>query len=70
MRKSTKTKIGATLALAAGLTLLSVAPASAAMFGPYTSAAQCNADRTEYVRGGGSAIPCIRGVGGWYFQTY
>ncbi|MEZ7754552.1 hypothetical protein O5Y58_03450 [Microbacterium paraoxydans] len=64
------TKAGAAIAIAAGITLLGATPASASLFGPYSAAAQCNADRTEYVRAGGSAAPCIRGVGGWYFQSY
>lgn len=70
MKMNRMTKAGAAIAIAAGITLLSVAPASASVFGPYSSAAQRNADRTDYVRGGGKAAPCIPGTGGWYFQTY
>ncbi|WP_449407873.1 hypothetical protein [Microbacterium maritypicum] len=70
MKIRSRTKVGAALALAAGLSLASVAPASAAVYSGYSSAAQCNADRTEHVRGGGKASPCIYGTWGWQFQTY
>lgn len=70
MKMNQVTKAGAANAIAATITLLSAVPASASVFGPYSSAPQCNADRTDYARGGGKAGPCIPGTGGWYCQSY
>lgn len=70
MKMKRASRLGATIAIVAGITLFSVTPASASVFGPYSSPQQCNADRTDYVRGGGKAAPCIPGTGGWYFQSY
>ncbi|KJL28479.1 hypothetical protein [Microbacterium oxydans] len=70
MKMNRAAKLSATIVIAAGITLLGVTPASASVFGPYSSPQQCNADRTDFVRGGGKAAPCIPGTGGWYFQSY
>ncbi|MFB4353015.1 hypothetical protein RAC69_07700 [Microbacterium sp. LS_15] len=70
MKIRTTGRIGAALLLAAGITVASVAPAAAAVYSGYPSAAACNADRTEHVRNGGKASPCIHGTWGWQFQTY
>ncbi|AXL11682.1 hypothetical protein DXT68_05665 [Microbacterium foliorum] len=70
MKKNRGAKLGVAIAVAAGITLFGVTPASASEFGPYSSPQQCNADRTDFVRGGGRASPCVPGTGGWYFQSY
>jgi hypothetical protein len=68
--KRTSSTIAA-LAIAAAVLVIPASPASAgAAIGPYASNAQCNADRTEYVRSGGRANACGKGVGGWYYATY
>ncbi|MFF1542139.1 hypothetical protein ACFVWL_18865 [Microbacterium sp. NPDC058269] len=61
-------------ALAAGGIVTASVPASAGtIWGPYSTNAQCQADRTEYLSTGMRAMHCVRETTGprmWYFYAY